>query len=109
MTRRRAWFWSRPSKSVPPSGIHLDPHRRAALTNDRRIYLSAREFHLLEYLLCHEGSVCANRDLLDFVWGTVGSRNPAVVDAYVGRLRRKLGEKAIETIPGSGYRYTPPV
>lgn len=33
---------------------------------------------------------------------------PSLVPTYIGRLRRQLGTRFIETLPGIGYRLTPP-
>ena len=38
------------------------------------------------------------------VWGTTFDPGTNVVNVYVGYLRRKLGERVIETVRGAGYR-----
>jgi DNA-binding response OmpR family regulator len=37
-------------------------------------------------------------------WGMDFDPQTNLVDVYVGYLRRKLGETAIETVRGTGYR-----
>ena len=38
------------------------------------------------------------------VWGYDYDPGSNVVDVYVGYLRRKVGDRAIETVRGMGYR-----
>ena len=37
-----------------------------------------------------------------------GEACPSLVPTYIARLRRQLGARFIETLPGVGYRLTPP-
>jgi two-component system response regulator MprA len=67
----------------------LDPTARSATRSGRAIELTGREAALLELLL-------------EEIWG--GAAEPNVVDRYVTRLRRKLGEPVlIRTIRGTGF------
>lgn len=83
--------------------IALDLQRHHAIVDGVTVYLSAREFGLLEYLVRRAGEVCTRQDLLRAVWGISFETGTNVVDAYVHRLRTKLGSDAIETIRGVGY------
>jgi DNA-binding response OmpR family regulator len=53
----------------------------------------------------HPGQVLSREQLLSRVWGYDFDPGSNVVDVYVGYLRRKLGEKTIETVRGIGYRF----
>jgi DNA-binding response OmpR family regulator len=72
--------------------------------DDRLIELSAREFTLVEIFLRHPGQVMSRQQLLDRVWGYDYDPGSNIVDVYVGYLRKKLGNDAIETVRGMGYR-----
>ena len=87
--------------------LELERHRRAVLRNGRRIDLTAREFSVLEQLLQRDGETCSAHELVVAVWGTDDPNGIDVVDVYVQRLRAKLGDDAIETVPGTGYRIRP--
>jgi len=102
------WPWSRASssKSAAPQ-LRLDAHRHLVLRDGERIALTAREFSILEYVKLHEEEVCTREQLLEFAWGTAEATDLEIVDRYVGRIRAKLGEGIIETVPGGGYRYRP--
>ena len=52
----------------------------------------------------HAGQVLSREQLLAHVWGYDYDPGSNVVEVYVRYLRRKLGEDAIETVRGMGYR-----
>ncbi|HEX6298905.1 MAG TPA: response regulator transcription factor [Acidimicrobiia bacterium] len=89
-------------------GITLDLRTRKVTVNGLEIDLSAREFSLAETLLRHPGQVLSREQLLSLVWGYDFEPGSNVVDVYIGYLRRKLGDAAIETVRGMGYRFIPP-
>ncbi len=84
--------------------IVLNLHSRQARVGDRILDLSAREFIMLETFLRHPGQVLSREQLLDNVWGYDYSPDTNIVNVYVGYLRKKLGEDAIVTVRGMGYR-----
>jgi DNA-binding response OmpR family regulator len=84
--------------------ISLDVRTRRATVGDRQVELTAREYSLLETLLRHPDQVLSREQLLSMVWGYDFDPTSNVVDVYVRYLRRKLGEGAIETVRGMGYR-----
>ena len=104
MAVSQLWPWSPGRKRRGSQRLRLEAGRRIAIRNDEEIALSAREFRLLDYLMQHEGEICSGKELTESVWGTAAP-NPVLADAYVHRLRRKLGEEVIEIVPDAGYRY----
>lgn len=85
-------------------GLSLDLRTRRALTDERTVDLSAREFALLEMLLRHPGQVLSREQILDRVWGFDFDPGSNIVDVYVRQLRRKIGADKITTARGMGYR-----
>ncbi len=84
--------------------VTLDLLTRRATVGEREVELSAREFALAEVLFRNPGQVLSREQLLSLVWGYDRDPGSNVVDVYVGYLRKKLGEDAIETARGMGYR-----
>jgi DNA-binding response OmpR family regulator len=84
--------------------VTLDLRTRRASVSGRTTELTAREFTMLEVLLRHSGQVLSREQLLSHVWGYDYDPGSNVVDVYVGYLRKKLGQNAIETVRGMGYR-----
>ena len=68
--------------------------------------LTVREFSLLEYLARSPGRVFTRAQILERVWDFDFDPTTNIVDAYIRRLRQKLGEHRdrIETVRGVGYR-----
>ncbi len=84
--------------------VALDLRARRAIVGDRTVELTAREFSLVETLVRHPGQVLSRQQLLDQVWGYDFDPGSNVVDVYIRYLRKKLGDEAIETVRGMGYR-----
>jgi DNA-binding response OmpR family regulator len=84
--------------------VVLDLRTRQARVGDRVLDLSAREFIMLETFLRHPGQVLSREQLLSNVWGYDYDPGSNIVNVYVGYLRKKLGDQAITTIRGMGYR-----
>ena len=85
-------------------GIYLDLLTRAVTVGGRTVSLSDREFSLLRVFVSHPRQVLSRRDLLAMAWDMDFDLQTNLVDVYVGYLRRKLGERVIETVRGAGYR-----
>jgi DNA-binding response OmpR family regulator len=93
----------------PAAGeLRLDPLRRRCLRGTVPIPLTAREMEVLALLLDRAGTTVGKRELLHAVWGEQFAGDPAILEVYVGRLRRKVDapfdRQLIETVRGEGYR-----
>ncbi|HLH64914.1 MAG TPA: response regulator transcription factor [Solirubrobacteraceae bacterium] len=83
--------------------VTLDTATRTATRAGRRLALTARETALLELLLRSGGGAVTRSRALEEVWH--GGAVPNVVDRYVTRLRRKLGDPPlIRTLRGVGFQ-----
>ncbi|MEX0973559.1 MAG: response regulator transcription factor [Solirubrobacterales bacterium] len=86
------------------AGIALDLRTRKATAGGGPVDLTAREFTMLETFLRHPGQVLSREQLLAHVWGYDYDPGSNVVEVYVRYLRQKIGDDAIETVRGMGYR-----
>ena len=86
--------------------LHLDSDRAEAAGTP--VSLTGREFQLLRLLASMPEETVTREMALDDVWGT-RHVDAAVVDQYIGYLRRKLsaaGANAhIDTVRGQGYSF----
>jgi two-component system alkaline phosphatase synthesis response regulator PhoP len=107
---RRTEATGRGSRPIEVGTLRIDPRRRDATVNDRRLDLRAREFDLLVALARDPGVVLTRDALLEDVWGTDFPGETRTVDVHVAEVRKKLGEDgpSIETLRGIGYRLVPP-
>jgi two-component system, OmpR family, response regulator RegX3 len=93
--------------------LSLDPGRRSATHNGRKLELTRKEFELLELLLREAGSVVTRERLLDEVWDVNWFGSTKTLDVHVSSLRRKLGDDSaapryIHTVRGVGFRFAAP-
>ncbi|WP_218038302.1 response regulator transcription factor [Acrocarpospora pleiomorpha] len=110
--RVRALARRRPSartRTLRAGGLELDPARRTATRDGRRLDLSVKEFALLEALLRAGPAFLSTEQLLEQVWDENADPFTNTVTVTIGRLRRKLGNPpVITTTPGVGYRIADP-
>jgi two-component system response regulator MprA len=82
--------------------LTLEIDKRELRRAGRLIELTAREAALLELMMRSPRRVVTREQALADVWRDEAS--PGIVDAYVMRLRAKLGEpQVIRTVRGSGF------
>jgi len=91
--------------------IRVDLRRAEVTRDDKPLYLSAREFQLLRYLIERAGNTVPRVELLRSVWGYDSGTLTRTVDMHVASLRDKLEENPrhpvlIVTAPGVGYKFT---
>jgi TolB-like protein len=80
------------------------PTERLLLVDGAPMAVGARAFDLLACLLAHRDRVVLKSELLEAAWpGLVVEENNISVQVSV--LRKLLGDKAIATVPGLGYRF----
>ena len=105
---RRAALGDPPPLEV--GALRLDLRARRVDGAGGEVRLTAREFALLTYLVRRAGRVVSKGEILAGVWDDAFEGDPNVVEVYVARLRRKLGDGSarIETVRGMGYRLLPP-
>jgi DNA-binding response OmpR family regulator len=88
--------------------LELDLIARRARVGERVIWLTPREFALLEMLMRRAGTTVTRPELLSEVWSLDFDPRSNLVDVYVRYLRRKLGPGWIVTERGVGYRIVDP-
>lgn len=100
-------FSTQTSGILEISGIKIDLDTHKTFIDEKEIILSKTEFDLLKYFLEHETKICSRNLLLDEVWGIDVYVEDRIVDTYVKKLRKYLGDKShyIKTVFGVGYRF----
>jgi two-component system, OmpR family, response regulator len=88
--------------------LRLDPAARRVWRGEAEIWLTHKEFALLEALMRHRGEVLSRLELLESAWDSAYENRSNIVDAYMRRLREKVdrpfGQQTLETVRGAGYR-----
>ena len=95
----------RPSRIVVGDLI-LDTASQTAKRGARAITLTTKEYALLEFLARNAGRVVGRSEIAEHVWDESFDPFSNLIEVYVNRLRRKLGEDhppLLQTRRGSGY------
>ena len=91
----------KPVENLP---LYIDFDRRVVTTPQGDIPLPRKEFEILQLLLSEPGKVFTREEIFTQIWGgdvVVGDRT---LDVHIRRLRRKLGDEAIVTHKGIGFK-----
>lgn len=74
--------------------------------NERKIYLTLKEYQIIKYLMENHKKVFSREELLNLVWGFDYYGDSRTVDMHIQRVRKKLGKykNTIKTIYGIGYK-----
>lgn len=90
--------------SIRFSDFEINLQTRRLIQGTQDVAIGARAFDLLGHLISNRDRVVSRDELMDSVWpGTVVGENN--LNVQVANLRRILGEKAITTVPGHGFRF----
>ena len=92
-------------KPEPQCQISIDHISRSVITPQGEIALPRKEFELLSLLLSEPDKVFTREEIFSRIWGgevIVGDRT---LDVHIRRLRRKLGDQAIGTHKGVGFKF----
>jgi predicted ATPase/DNA-binding winged helix-turn-helix (wHTH) protein len=98
------------ARSVPEDCLQFgdlewSPAERAVRIAGQRAALRSRAIDLLGVLIAERHRVVSKQELLDRAWpGVVVDENNLQVQ--ISTLRKALGQAAVATIPGRGYRFT---
>ena len=93
--------------SIQLGDLQIDLARRRVSRAGRRIFLTPKEFSLLEYMIRNRGNVLTRTMIAEHVWDQHFDTFSNVIDVYIRYLRAKLDDasatKLIHTIRGVGY------
>jgi DNA-binding response OmpR family regulator len=97
-----------PTISYKIGTLVLDPRLHQVTRDGTLVYLTTREFSVLEYLMRFTDRVVTKREILDNIWDIDYDGDPNIVEVFIRRIRLKIDVpfscKSIETVRGVGYR-----
>lgn len=87
--------------------IHINDDTHEVFIHDEKITLSHKEYQMLIYFIDNKRKILSRDQLLDHIWGYDYYGDQRIVDTYVKKLRKKLGEAAtyIQTVVKIGYMF----
>jgi two-component system response regulator VicR len=98
------------SSVVQANGLQVDPARRLVTRDGEEIYLTAKEFDLLQLFISNRGKVFSREELLDTLWKDDFTGDFRTVDVHIRRLREKIERDSakpeyVRTKWGVGYYF----
>jgi len=96
--------------SVGIGPLRIDGAAHRVFANDAAVPIGPTEYRLLHFFMTHPERVYSRAQLLDHVWGGNVYVEERTVDVHIRRLRRTLEphgvEHMVQTVRGSGYRFS---
>jgi two-component system copper resistance phosphate regulon response regulator CusR len=95
------------AKVLSVGGLSLDRETYSFTFNKKVVYLTPKEFMLLEYLMKNTGKVVSRGMLLEHVWDDSADQFSKSIETHIMNLRKKIDphdkDAFIRTVPGRGY------
>ncbi|MBL8112858.1 MAG: response regulator transcription factor [Acidobacteria bacterium] len=85
--------------------LRVDRPRHAVTVDGQDVRLTKKEFDLLWLLIRSRARVVSRETILNRLWDYSTDVETRTVDVHIRSLRRKVGDDAIETVVGVGYRF----
>ena len=94
------------AKSIIEFGpISLDTSRSKVMVNGHKVILTSREYKIFSYLIYNQGKVVSRTELTEHTYDKNFDRDSNVIDAFIKKIRNKIGIDCITTVRGMGYRF----
>ena len=98
---------NREGRMLTCGDITLYPEKKQVFSGNEEIFLTAKEYQLLELFMENQDKMLTKENILDRVWGIDGAFiEENTVSVTISRLKKKLGEgqSYIKNVFGLGYR-----
>ena len=87
--------------------IEINDLNQEVLVKGKKVYMTRKEFLLLELLMKNRDKVVSRASIMEYVWDDKANPFSNTIEAHIRNLRKKIGDKdrkIIESIPGRGYK-----
>ncbi|MGD2118880.1 MAG: response regulator transcription factor [Chromatiales bacterium] len=91
------------TSTIQVGPLMLDTRQMRVTIDGNPVHLSPQEYRLVSYLVQHAGRVVSQLELTEQLYAQDFERESNAVEVMIGRVRKKLGNKLIETRRGFGY------
>lgn len=94
------------SKYLSVGPLILDKEKKAIYLENRLLSLTSTEFKILSVFIENPYKIFSREELSNIIWTNEKEYYSRVLDAYICRIRSKLGKhgEKLQTIRGLGYR-----
>lgn len=94
-------------KIIKIKNVEINCDKQSVTKNDKTLYLTRKEYLLLELLMKNRDMIVSRGHIMEYVWDINADPFSNTIEAHILNLRRKLGDKAknfIKSVPGRGYK-----
>ncbi|OUC02613.1 DNA-binding response regulator [Bacillus thuringiensis serovar medellin] len=84
--------------------LHVDGDAYKVYVNRIEVFLTTKEFEILQLLLQNEKKVLTREHIVEKVWGYEYSGDTRMIDTHIKNIRKKLDLPYIKTVKGIGYK-----
>ena len=96
--------------SVTAGNLRIDGAAHRVFASEQPLHVGPTEYRLLHFFMTHAERVYTRTQLLDHIWGGNVYVEERTVDVHIRRLRKALEpfklEEMVQTVRGSGYRFS---
>lgn len=104
----------RPPKIINPiikiHDLELDRQRQTLEIAGKEVYLTKKEFLILEYFINHPEIVISKNELMEHAWDMEANFFSKTIEMHMVNLRRKIDHDRtiplIKTVSGRGYKFS---
>lgn len=90
--------------------LKLDTKQQLVLRKGRRIYLTNKEYAILEFFFRRRDEILSRSQLMENIWENNADPFSNTIEAHIMSLRKKLNEQGetnyIHTFTGRGYKFS---
>lgn len=99
-------YKQQPGGVLNSAGLTLDEEKQTITnTNGVVTHLTGTEFRLLRYFILHPDHILSKSRLMEHIYDDDNEKDSNIIEAYVRRLRKVIGNERIETRRGQGYLF----
>lgn len=103
----------RPKNIISPiikiGEIEINKQKQSVNRNGEEIYLTRKEFLILEYLMSYPKIIISKNELMEHIWDANVKFFSKTIEMHIANLRKKMGlnknRPLIKTISGRGYKF----
>lgn len=97
------------SETISIGDLVIDATNHTVIRAGKEIYLTRKEFALLEYMARNRGRLLSRGMIMEHVWDKNADAFSNTIETHILNLRKKIDsegdQKLIHTIPGRGYKF----
>ena len=91
------------SPAISCGDLEINTRNGKCTIEGNAVSLTAQEFRILSYFIHHQDKIISRTEIIDHIYDQNFDLDSNIIEVFIGRLRRKIGAKYIQTRRGLGY------